>query len=665
MRSGLIFVSEDRHSIDGGNRVYRSTDTGQTWAELTGIFQDGGHAEAFANLGNLILAEDWWGKIYISSDKGGTWKQQRGEDLSSVLAGFYPIHDTLFSIDGGGSGVFKSVDSGRSWQDVSRGLPRKAVNDTVWDQTHKYFYVRFDTVLWTLRGVTTTRNSLLVSTDTGVYQSTNGGSQWVRSSVGLSNFPIVSLIGVGDTVYARAGSSLVKTTDAGMTWSGLNCDQIAYMAANELVVAVCKQDSSFWISSNGGSDWQEQCAKLATRGVMAIGMVKHIIIASTYGQGVLRSNDTGKSWQESNYSLNNIRTARLLLHNHTLFASGLQCGTFRSIDGGRNWSQVWVSPSNYSVNQLYWGQGHVFAAIDPEVYYSSDDGDTWSLIYGWKGPGHELIETFGVIGKSLLAGGEQGWFVSEDSGLSWKYNEYYCQSGVSGAVFSSDTIWDGTNCGLQATTDAAVSWHYSSVIGPSAYIPVRYDERLYLIMNGLQSWVNTAGHIVTKYLPIPVTFASNMLFTRTHTFACTDKGVYESTDYGDSWLPDTLGMGSAQVFDIAADGDTLYVSAGDGVHRGVFEHGLEMVNTSIVQKVQASLFESQGTINLRLYSNNESSISIDVNDILGRRFKTLALSVPPGFHDIPLCSAPFSSSIVIARGMINGNPFVCKLLTAR
>jgi len=141
--------ANNRQSSSWGDGIYKSTDGGKTWMNM-GLKESNHIGRIVINpqdtdivyvaaLGHLWGANPERG-VYMTSDGGVTWKQVLAidEDTGAVdlimdpanpkvlLAAAYQRRRTGWGFNGGGpgSGIYKTVDGGRTWRKVTAGLPK-------------------------------------------------------------------------------------------------------------------------------------------------------------------------------------------------------------------------------------------------------------------------------------------------------------------------------------------------------------------------------------------------------------------------------------------------------------------------------------------------------------------------------------------------------------
>lgn len=183
-----------RGNVSPGDGAWRSRDAGDTWTKIG--LEDSQHISRIrihprnpdlvyaAVMGHLFGPNDQRG-VYRSSDGGASWEQilfvsneVGAVDLAMdptnpriLYASFWRILRTPFSLESGGegSGLYKSVDGGNSWELLSanEGFPQGTlgiIGVTVSPTNNKNVY------------------AMVEAENGGVYRSGDGGETWARTN---------------------------------------------------------------------------------------------------------------------------------------------------------------------------------------------------------------------------------------------------------------------------------------------------------------------------------------------------------------------------------------------------------------------------------------------------------------------------------------------------
>lgn len=223
----------------GTNRVYRSADGAQSWVPISpalgrDVYQ-GVSTLGLASDGKTAYAGILDGSIYVtnnvSADPGNVIWANRSSGIPFYTITSFAV-DTLnpavayVALEGSrsqgtpGGHVFKTVNAGLQWTDISAGLPNMAVLDIL-------------VVPGTVR-------TLYVATHTGVYSSTDDGSTWTRFGAGL---PLAHVTGL--SLYRPKGLLRAGTYGRGVWQTSIepglpgdlngdgfvDCDDIAIVRA--------------------------------------------------------------------------------------------------------------------------------------------------------------------------------------------------------------------------------------------------------------------------------------------------------------------------------------------------------------------------------------------------------------------------------------------------
>ena len=179
----------------GTNMLYRSMDQGQTWTAISGdLSRSKNRGDVpFATLTTLSESSLQFGLIWAGTDDGQVWVTDssgvRWQDVSGKLpkdrwvsrveASSHARDRAYVTLNGYRDDdirayVYRTDDLGKTFKDISKGMPAEAVN-----------VIREDP----LNG-----NILYVGTDRGVYVSIDGGDSWSALQGGLPNVPVHDLV---------------------------------------------------------------------------------------------------------------------------------------------------------------------------------------------------------------------------------------------------------------------------------------------------------------------------------------------------------------------------------------------------------------------------------------------------------------------------------------
>lgn len=239
------------------------------------------------------------------------------------------------------------------------------------------------------------------------------------------------------------------------------------------------------------------------------------------------SNQVFTQWQmlDGPYETHGIKC--LLNHpNGTLFAIGYENlydnnTIYRSTNSGESWTKVFVSTiSYYELFSLSADSANgIYAGTYGGYYYSSDNGENWSLI----NPGITSWAVNSLVFNSLgniLIGVSDGIYLSSNAGFTW--TQVLNRATFLIMTYSNDTLFAATTVGVYISENGGLSWAARN--------------------NGLPQG-RTRG--IVRNL-------SGQLFTNT------ELGIYKSIDKGISWfLPDSSAY--QRLFDLYIDkNDVLY-----------------------------------------------------------------------------------------------------------
>ncbi len=360
--------------------VFKSTDKGSTWSEYNfalpsfEIFDpviEGYYSLEIDpdNSSNLYLGIYEHG-VYVSRDGANTWFPMYA--LSDVGNHFNKLNVKRVAIDPSNTsniylvsdeGAYRSLDSGRTWEDINDGLGTLDIlsiditeNGRVFAGTNGYGVYRFnkDSKNWThlkkplgegkwaawdrrlyqysaiLFDPNVEGRIYLGQFPGGFFISEDNGASWKCSSLGLGNDGIFSLVMHPEdpkTLFAGTYNGIWKSTDQGRTWTnssgGMPGEQwpfcvvidpgnpsVMYTATKNGMNMGFPENNVFWgvvmKSTNGGESWNYIMNNLSNRAEyyqLIIHPDNSSVLFLSSMEGVYISTDAGNSWHPINNGL--------------------------------------------------------------------------------------------------------------------------------------------------------------------------------------------------------------------------------------------------------------------------------------------------------------------------------------------------------------------------
>lgn len=276
-------------------------------------------------------------------------------------------------------------------------------------------------------------------------------------------------------------------------------------------------------------------------------------------------------WQEfgSGMTQNTINT--LYTDGSRIYAGGQGGGIFYTDNNGLNWTKTATGLTDTRVFSILRLGDVVFAGLgsNPRGINKADLSlAAWSFVEGFSW--NTSILSMVSQGDDILAGGGEGIYYSNNAGANWvRFN-----TGITTNVFVRTVFYKGTTMfagvqdhGLLRSTNNGVNWT--------------------IHFNNSFAWINEIKEINNKL------------------YICTDKGVYASTNNGDSWnalapLPNNAGVKTILGHNntLIIGGDNVYFSNNGGATWENFGQGLTMQNLNV-----SALTKNNDYIFASTYSN--------------------------------------------------------------
>ena len=222
--SFVIDPSAANHLLYGTNHLYTSTNRGDSWTALatpgTNGFTPSSPIDSIAIAASdpktIYVATDT-AQIFVSTDGGVNWNQRNVGGVSDSItkiavdpADPKSAYATRGTFDGGGNvgHVFKTVDGGVNWTNISANLPDVPA-----------FSLAIDARAGNQR--------IYVGNDQGVWASTDGGVNWAPFKTGMPNVQVTNLdLNTGLNIllastYGRGMFEIIATDSINVIPAGL------------------------------------------------------------------------------------------------------------------------------------------------------------------------------------------------------------------------------------------------------------------------------------------------------------------------------------------------------------------------------------------------------------------------------------------------------------
>ena len=573
---------QNRQSTSWGNGIYKSVNQGETWRSIglektyhiarVIIHPENPNIVFVAALGNLWNSSKERG-VYQTTNGGKNWKKVLYiDDMTGVVdmamdknnpnilyAATYQRMRKAWGFNGGGpgSGIYKTTDGGKTWNELTGGLP-PGEKGRIGLAASK------------------TRSNIIYATiehadSSGFYRSGNGGRTWKRVNK-LNPRPMYySHIFVDpnndDIVYMLA-TEFYRTKDAGKTFY-----QMPTRPTYD--VGVHSDHHTLWINPNNSN---------------------HFFLAGD--AGLHESWDGGVAYNR----LNNIPIGQF-------YGIGADMEVPYNIYGGMQDNHSWMGPSATrhwlgiladDWKQVGFGDG-MYQQPDPEssmLYNASQNGNMIRVdrktgnMQGLKPFPSDSKEKYRFdwvtplaiskhSSKKVFLGGNR-LFISDNGGDSWERTEDLSSNtnrdsltimGVLGADIKLSKN-DGTSSyGEIISISESPLWHRVIWVGTD-------DGNIQVSRDGGEKWEEVSGNITGIPAGSYVSRVLSSIRDRGSAYVTFDRHregdwkpyVYRTEDYGKTWVPLTRGLPSGSVNVIAEhpdNPDVLFLGTEHAVYLSV------------------------------------------------------------------------------------------------
>ncbi|MBZ0204073.1 MAG: T9SS type A sorting domain-containing protein [Ignavibacteria bacterium] len=496
---------------------------------------------------NNYLPEDAYSK---AMDQKMALRRQNGFALDNAVAwtsigpspGFYPgytnisgrvttvrydpVNPSVVYIGAAYGGIWKTTNSGTNWTpltDVQVSLSSGSI----------YIDPVNTSILYYGTGEATYSGASYYGR--GILKSTNAGATWTNYTTGLPSLSYCSRIvirpGFSSQVFAAMGSGgLYKSMDAGVTWIQVvagRCDDVVF-SPNGTNAYISGSGTGYRVSTDGGATFTPNATlTMGTRNHLAIcrnfPSILYCAVYSGSAISVFKSTDAGanfspvavgtnfsgsQAWYDFYMQVNPFDPNYAYVGSIDIWRTTDGGTSFQNITNGYSGGVVHVDEHNLDVNPL--NADELFAVNDGGVWKSTNRGTSWINLNA----GLTLTQFYRIASDpsnvNHVLGGTQDNGTQRTTGtLNWA--AAFGGDGGEVCFHSQNPLYmlgETQNNGVRRSTNGGTSWQ------------------------GATTGLTGSGSWVAPLISHPT--LSGVFFTAR-------QQVFQTTDWGASWLPISSG----------------------------------------------------------------------------------------------------------------------------
>lgn len=296
--------------------------------------------------------------------------------------GLYWINSTLYSLSDGG--IFKSLDAGDNWIDISNGLGIRqfyrfdnsptnpnVITGGAQDNGSATRQAAGNWVDWLgadgMEGLVSPTNHLNLwgtSQNGSIYRSTNGGNSYSglpRPAPGDWVTPL-EIHPTNEAILYGGWTGVWKSVNGGSSWTNISSGVINSLVT-DLAIApsapttiYASRGATLWVTTDDGANWATRPAPSTINDIAVdpTNPSKIWVACNSTSNRILVSNDGGINWTNISSNLPGIVARAIVVDNNTprnLYV-GMNIGVYHQIEGAGNWADYSDNLPKVAINEL-------------------------------------------------------------------------------------------------------------------------------------------------------------------------------------------------------------------------------------------------------------------------------------------------------------------------
>lgn len=558
----VFFVNSSVGYLSGSSKDYffKTTDGGKTWTMPTTDDDFQGATSLWftsAETGYASVGNGRNGVTLKTTDGGVNWRTIALPLDASFNSVVFTDRQTGYMAGRSGE-ILKTQDAGESWQILYQDSPYPTYRDrTFISFTDPHTgYIAIDKEIlkttdggnkWEIAGQVDFDLQAVSFADPlhgicignsgpfgypDIISTSNGGINWNKNSavftindlyrVKFVNPNVGYAVGVN---YASEGGFILKTTDAGNTWSVIHTWTEFFIPTDlalpdEKTIYIMGSDGLLYKSENAGATWQQQMTNTAENlnGAFFLDAQTGFVVGDN--QTILKTTNGGATWTSmASPAPVNIYSAWFKDHNTGFMVAADWKNEGRTVlltttDGGQNWQRRPIGTMKYPRKIIFVNEHTAFIlGLYGEILKTMDGGTQWEqttisssfytdMFFTSEKTGY-MVGEYGDI--SMTENGGTDW-TSVNSGTNKDlFSIFFTDVNTGYAVGKNGTILKTTNSG--SSLKALRSYHYNVCVNTEVLVQPNFiggtKPLTYLWSNGQTT--PTATIIPPDGMPLKVT----------------------------------------------------------------------------------------------------------------------------------------------------------------